>query len=146
MSSKESAIPAIIHVSREAFRMYSSLSRRTNRPEASAEEEGERVERKQRPFKDYEQAFFLAAALGIIDGSKMKIEGDKEQLLRTEFLKNDDNYKPMRQLIRSKYDVKDDREVLELMTEFAEHGIRELHATYQKTNSIDFFQIAERVE
>ncbi|SRR6266550_5299571 len=143
MSGKE---PAIVFVSREAFRMYKSLSRRTNRPGENDEEEGERIDRKQRPFKDYEQAFFLAAALGIIDESKMPIEGDKAQLLRTEFLKNDDNFKPMRQLIRSKYDVKDDKEVFELMTQFAEHGIRELHATYQKTGSIDFFQIAERIE
>src|SRR5437667_5289773 len=98
MSAKE---PAIIFVSREAFRMYSSLSRRTNKPEQNDEDKGERIDRKERPFKDYEQAFFLAAALGIIDESKMPIEGDKEQLLRTEFLKNDENFKPMRQLIRS---------------------------------------------
>ncbi len=143
MSAKE---PAIIHVSREAFRMYSSLSRRTNKPGQIDEDQGERIERKQRPFKDYEQAFFLAAALGIIDEAKRPVEGEREQLLRTEFLKNDENFKPMRQLIRSKYDVKDDREVFDLMTQFAEHGIRELHATYQKTGSIDFFQIAERVE
>jgi len=75
----------------------------------------------------------------------MQVEGERAQLLRLEFLKNSKNYLPFRQLIKSKFDAKDDRAMIELMVQYAESGVRELYGMYQKTGIIDFYAISQRV-
>ena len=104
------------------------------------------TDKKERPFSSSVQALYLAVALGMINDAKMEVQGEKAQLLRLELLKSSKNFNPFRQLIRSKFDIKDDRGMIDMMVQFAEAGVRELYDMYQKTGKIDFYKLSQRVE
>jgi len=99
-----------------------------------------------RPFGSSLPAFYLAVALGITSDAKLEIQGEKAQLLRLDLLKSSKHFHSFRQLIKSKWDAKDDRAVVDMMVEFAEAGVRELFSMYQKTGTIDFYKISQKVE
>jgi hypothetical protein len=142
----EPSAPIAVRGSKDGFRMLKSMCQTGSEEN---EDPTERSERKERPFTTYVQAFFLGVALGLRNNAKMQAQEEKSPMtewIRTEFLRSSKNFNPFRQLVKSKFDVKDDREVLELMVQFAESGLRELYDVYQKTGSIDFFQIASRMD
>jgi hypothetical protein len=143
----ERTLPRIIYVSKEAYRIYRTLCSEPVELEEQGGREISNIEkRKDTPFSSNVPAFFLAAALGIINEKRLQVGEDRAQLLRTEYIVNNDNYKPFRQLIRSKHDVKDDREFLDILVEYSEAGIRELYEIYRKTGKIDFRQLERLVK
>ena len=64
-----------------------------------------------KPFSILTQAFLVATALGIIRDKRLK-PVDSAQLIRGESLRRDRNYECFKQLIKSKYEVKTEAEIL----------------------------------
>jgi hypothetical protein len=134
--SKERA-PVILMCTVEAFRMYNTLC-------AGAKDETgqdkERRKAKETIFSSRTPAFFLSAAIGIMNDKTGKVEKEKE-LTRREFIVNHSNFDAFSQLIKSKFDLKTEQEVVDKLLEFQEAGIRELYDEYHKIGKIDFLQI-----
>jgi hypothetical protein len=65
------------------------------------------------------------------------------QLLRGEYLRNNRNYTHFAQLIKSLFGSKTDHDVVELMVEFSEVGVRELYDEYHKTGNINFARLSK---
>lgn len=128
----------IILVSKESFRMYNAMC---------PEESGKKKSKKRREwiFSTRTPAFFLAAALGIIN-VKIKEVKKERQLTRREYIVNHKNFEAFNQLLKSKYNLKTEREVIEKLTEFAEAGINDLYDEYHKTGKINFLQIYRNVK
>jgi len=94
-------------------------------------------------FQTTTQAFLIAVSIGIIREKKIKIEEEKHQLIRGEFLRKDKNYKYFKQLIKSKFGVKTEHEIVDFLVQFSEFGVRELYNEYHKTGDIDFVRLAK---
>ncbi|MGA3059000.1 MAG: hypothetical protein ABSD92_01380 [Candidatus Bathyarchaeia archaeon] len=136
MSKDECAAPAILMCSEEAFRMYTTLC-------AGAKEEKEdnkRRKTKEKAFSSRTPAFFLAAAIGIVNEKSFVAKREKE-LTRREYILDHSNFGPFEQLIKSKYDLKTESEIVNKLLEFQEYGIRELYDEYHKLGKINFLRI-----
>jgi hypothetical protein len=124
--------------------MFTSMCRRTSR---EAEEDSQAKEKKEKdvrdkPFSILTQAFLVATALGIVRDEKLK-PVDSAQLIRGDYLRRDKNYECFRQLIKSRYDVKTEAEVADIMVQFAEAGVNELYDEFHKTGEIDFVRLSK---
>lgn len=95
-----------------------------------------------KPFAIMAQALLLAMALGIAMNDKRSPKERKQWLTRGEYIANTEGYKAIRQLLKSKYDLKSDKEVFDASLEYAEAGVRELFDEYKKTKDIDFLRIS----
>jgi hypothetical protein len=134
--SKERA-PIVLLCTAEAFRMYNTFCA------GAKEETGQEKKRKKAKetvFSSRTPAFFLAAAIGIINDKTGEVKKEK-MLTRREFIVNHANYDPFSQLVKSKYDVKTEQEIVDKLLEFQEAGIRELYDEFHKTGTIDFLRI-----
>ena len=110
---------------------------------AIAKEDDRETERgPDKPFSTISQAFLFAAALGIVTDSKKVTKEKKHWLTRSEYFASTDRFKAMSQLIKSKFDAKTEREVVDIMIDFAEAGVRELYNEYTKTGEIDMVRIS----
>jgi hypothetical protein len=129
MSAK--GLPSVIQSSEDAYRMYKALS------EESAAEG--RSRKKEPVFPSYVHAFLTSAALGILSNSRQPKGNQTHQLIRGEYLKP--HYEPYRQLVKSKFNSATDKEVLEILIEFSEAGIRMLFDEFKKTGKINFVKL-----
>jgi hypothetical protein len=99
-------LPTTINVSKNAYRMFASMCRKTSHEsEERSEVKGRTGKSSDKPFSSLPQAFLVAAALGIIRDKKLKPE-DSAQLIRGEYLRKDKNYEPFKQLIKSKFSAR----------------------------------------
>lgn len=145
-----SEIPTIIEVSKDAYRMYRAMCKGESEegsntasqttPAKEKERKGGRTPSK--AFPGYTQAFLVAAALGIVKDKRSNLGKDAE-LIRGEYLRNNKNYEVFKQLIKSKCKVKTDNEVVDLMVQFSEFGVRELYDEFHKTGDIDFVRLSK---
>jgi hypothetical protein len=123
--------------SSEALRMYNVLC-------AGSKEENDTGEKhkknKIREFSSRTPAFFLAAAIGIVNDRTGTSSKEKE-LTRREYIVEHANFDPFAQLLKSKYNLKSEQEVLDKLLEFQEFGIRELYDELHKSGKIDFLRI-----
>ena len=146
-----SEIPTVIEVSKEAYRMYRAMCRGESeeddaiqQPIASTATKKKRITRfPNKVFPGNTQAFLVAASLGIINNKKERPGKDTEQLIRGEYLRTNKNYEVFRQLIKSRYKVQTDREIIDLIVEFSEFGVRELYNEFHKTGDIDFVKLSK---
>lgn len=128
-------LPKVISLSSDAVKMFRAV--------AKEETGGESESNIDKPFATISQAFLCAAALGIVTNSRREVKEKKQWLTRREYFEDKDAYKSLRQLLRSKFDLKTEREVLDLVIAYAEGGIRELYDEYRKTGEIDFLRISK---
>jgi hypothetical protein len=98
------------------------------------------TEKKDLPFSNYPQAFLLSVSIGIVNDERLKVDGDKHWLIRSEYI--NPYFDVYRQLLRSKYGLASDKEIVETMVEFAESGVRKLFEEFRKTGSIDFAKLS----
>jgi hypothetical protein len=134
--SKEESGYTVLWCSDEVFRMYNLLC-------AGSREEHEDTKSKkskQKEFSSRTPAFFLAAAIGIMNDRVGIVKGEK-QLTRREYIVNHANFAPFAQLLKTKFNLKTDQEILNKLQEFQEVGIRELYDEYHKTGRINFLRI-----
>jgi len=94
-------------------------------------------------FSNATQAFLVAVAIGIIRNKKERVPEDTAQLIRGEYLRKDKNYNYFKRLIKSKFDARTDHEIVDLMVQFSEVGVRELYDEYHKTGDIDFVRLSK---
>jgi len=136
--SKERA-PTVLMCPAETLRMYNVLCARSK--EGNGGEKG-RKKTKEAAFSSRTPAFFLAAAIGIINNRAggTKREGMRAELTRREFIVNHTSFTPFSQLLKSKYELKTEQEIIDKLLEFQEFGIRELYDEYHKTGKIDFLR------
>ena len=129
---------AIIMCPTETFRIYNALC---------TEESGRKRRNKKREwvFSSRTPAFFLAAAIGIANDKTREVKKEK-QLTRREYVVNHRCFEPFSQLIKSKFDLRTEQEIIDKLVEFQEAGIRELHDEYHKTGKIDFLRIYRDVK
>jgi hypothetical protein len=140
---KVTELPVTISVSKNAYRMATSMCRRTSHEgEESDKKEKSGKAAHEKPFSTLTQVFLIATALGIIRDKHPK-PVDSAQLIRGEALRRDKNYECFKQLIKSKCDVKTEAEVANLMAQFAEYGITELYDEFHKTGEIDFVRLSK---
>ena len=136
-------LPTTISVSRNAYRMFTSMCRRTSHEsEERSEVKGKTRKSGDKPFSSLPQAFLVAVALGIIRDKKLK-PTDLAQLIRGEYLRKDKNYESFKQLIKSKFDAKTELDVVNLMAQFAEFGVTELYDEFHKTGDVDFVRLSK---
>jgi hypothetical protein len=129
----------IIMCSTETFRMYNALC-----TENSGQKK-KRTGKREWVFSSRTPAFFLAAAIGIVNDKT--VEGKKEkQLTRREYIVNHRCFEAFSQLIKSKFNLKTEQETIDKLVGFQEAGIRELHDEYHKTGKIDFLRIYRDVK
>ena len=121
-------------MSSEAVRMFRAMAKEESNPESDKEPS--------KPFSSYVQAFLLATALGVVNESRKTPKEKKQWIIRGEYLSSTDGYRAIRQLLKSKLNLKTDREVISAMVEYAESGVRELYNEYSKTGDIDFLKIS----
>lgn len=126
--------PIVLMCSIETFRMYNTLCTEENG------EEKRRKKVKESVFSSRTPAFFLAAAIGIVSDKTRAVKKEK-QLTRREYVINHKSFEPFSQLIKSKYDLKTEQEIIDKLLEFQEAGIRELYDEHHKTGEIDFLRI-----
>ncbi len=137
-------LPTTISVSKDAYRMFASMCRKTSHEiEEKQEGKGKTGKNTEKPFSSLAQAFLVAAAIGVIREKKLK-PADSAQLIRGEYLRKDKNYEPFKQLIKSKFDAKTDNDVANLIAQFAEFGITELYDEFHKTGDIDFVRLSKQ--
>ncbi len=137
-------LPAIIHSSKEAYRMYRALCEGSTEDEEKDAKTHPRNKRaKGKVFSNNTQAFLVATAIGLVKGKRLKLGEEQAQLIRGEYLRNNKNYDAFKQLLKSKFDVKTEREIADLMVEFSECGVRELYDEYHKTGDIDFVELSK---
>ena len=130
---------AIIMCPTETFRIYNVLC---------TEEGGKqrrRTKKREWVFSSRTPAFFLAAAIGIANDKTREAKREK-QLTRREYVVNHRCFEPFSQLIKSKFDLKTEQEIIDKLVEFQEIGIRELYDEYHKTGKIDFLRIYREVK
>ncbi len=132
MSKERAAI--VLMCSTETFRMYNTLCSEENEMEKRLKK------RKESVFSSRTPAFFLAAAIGVVNNITAEVKKEK-QLTRREYIVNHKSFEPFSQLIKSKYDVKTEQEIIDKLLGFQEAGIRELYDEYHKTGKIDFLRI-----
>lgn len=126
--------PAIIKCTTETFRMYNAMC---------SEDGGRKKKRKKKRewvFSSRTPAFFLGAAIGIINGKTGEVKKEKE-LTRREYIVNHKSFEPFAQLIKSKFDLKTEEEIIDKLVAFQEAGIKELYDEYHKTGKIDFLRV-----
>lgn len=145
-------IPTIIEVSKEAYRMYRAMCK------GEADEGDEMAsptaisKRKKsgralnKIFPGNTQAFLLATAIGMLQSEKKNPGKDTAELIRGEYLRNNKNFDVFKQLVKSKYGTKTDHEVVDLMVQFSEFGVRELYDEFRKTGDIDFARLSKSAE
>lgn len=136
-------LPTTINVSKNAYRMFTSMCKRTSHDDDNQQEKEKVVkDSREKPFSILPQAFLVAVAIGIIHDKKLK-PSDSAQLIRGESLRRDKSYEPFKQLIKSKYDAKNDSDVANLMAQFAEYGVTELYNEFHKTGTLDFIRLSK---
>lgn len=124
--------------------MFSSMCRST----AHGSEEISKTKTKNvknvrdKPFSILTQAFLIAVAIGLQSDRKLK-PYDSAQLIRGESLRRDKNYDSFKQLIKAKFGAKTDSDVVNLMVQFAEFGVKELYNEFHKTGDIDFIRLSK---
>lgn len=136
--SKEESAPQILMCSDEAFRLYNALC--AGAKEGKEQENKRRKSKEKFEFSSRTPAFFLAAALGIVNDMTGVAKKDKE-LTRREYILDHPNFGPFKQLLKSRYNLKTEYEIVNKLLEFQEYGIRELYNEYHKTGRIDFLRI-----
>jgi hypothetical protein len=94
-------------------------------------------------FSNATQAFLVAVAIGILRNKKERVTEDMAQLIRGEYLRKDKNYNYLKRLIKSKFDARTDHEIVDLMIQFSEVGVRELYDEYHKTGDLDFVRLSK---
>lgn len=97
-----------------------------------------------KPFRNYAQAFLVAATIGILSEKKLIPNEKKHWLFRGEYLVHAKSYNPVKQLLKAKYGLKTDREVIELLIAYAEAGVRELFDEYKTIGDINFLSLSRR--
>ena len=124
----------VLTCSKEAFRIYDVLCK-------SEETEGKRTKKgRENIFSSRTPAFFLAVAIGLLRG-KQGFKEKEKQLTRRDYIINHPNFAPFEQLIKIKYNLKSQKDVVDEMLKFQEMGIRELYDEYHKTGRIDFLRL-----
>lgn len=91
-------------------------------------------------FPDYVRAFLLSVAWGVVNNARQAPGESKHWVIRTAYLTP--YYEPYRQMIKSKFGLSTEREILDLMVEFAEAGVRALYDEFKKTGQIDFVRLS----
>jgi len=121
------------------------MCRRTEEGEVTSESKTRKVGKGggEKVFSNATQAFLVAVAMGIIRNRKERVTEDTAQLIRGEYLRKDKNYNYFKRLIKSKFDAKTDHEIVDLMVQFSEVGVRELYDEYHKTGDIDFVRLSK---
>jgi hypothetical protein len=141
MSTKDS-LPSVINVSVEAYRMFRAMCQETITDDKKISGSKSRLSTSEKPFSTYVQAMLVAAALGLAKGERTPVGQERNWIIRGEYLRNNKNYKPFRQLLRAKFQLRTEHEVIDAFVEFAETGVRELYAEYSSTGKIDFLRLA----
>jgi hypothetical protein len=96
-------------------------------------------------FSDTVQAFYVAAVVGHFkqEGKRPKIEGKAKEglilLQHWERQEKKDLRKALTFLVKLEYGAKDPKEVLQIVAELAEVGIREIKDKVVQTGDTDFF-------
>jgi len=140
-------IPSLVYVSTESYRMYRAMCKEIKVDEADKTDSQKlSLKPKELPFSRYVQAYLFAAAIGLRNDRKLSITDKKRWLIRGEYLSRDANYEKFRQLIKSIHSPLSEAELVGLLTEYAEVGVRELYDEYSKTGKIDFARFSESVE
>ncbi len=140
-----SSLPTIISVSKDAYRMYRAMCEGPEESQPDPEEKSQKRAKKihERVFSSNTQAFLVAVAIGILRNQKRSLGDSPEQLIRGEYLRRDKNYEAFRRLIKSKCDVQTEHQIVDLMVQFSEVGVRELYDEYHKTGDIDFVRLSK---
>lgn len=140
MSSKDS-LPSVIYVSLEAYRMFKAMCQETETYDKGAPGRKKGSSISEKPFSTYVQAMLVAAALGLVKDERTPIGQEKNWIIRGEYLRNNKNYQPFRQLLRAKFQLETEHEVINALVEFAETGVRELYREYSSTGKVDFLRL-----
>ncbi len=135
----ETRAKMIIMCPTETFRIYNSICTENGGKKRRATKKRECV------FSSRTPAFFLAAAIGIASDKTGEVKREK-QLTRREYVVNHRCFESFSQLIKCKFDLKTEQEIIDKLVEFQEAGIRELHDEYIKTGKVDFLRIYREVK
>jgi len=125
----------IITCSTDTFRMFIALCK----------SDDDEKDKKTTIFSTRTPAFFLAAAIGIINNKSKNYSTDK-QLTRREYIIGNENYTAFELLIRARHALKTEQDIITKLAEYAEYGISELYDEYHKTGDIDFVRISRHVK
>lgn len=137
-------LPTTISVSKSAYRMFKSMYKGADESEPALDS-GKKYRKTvtEKVFSNATQAFLVAVAIGLLKNKKQRNTEDTAQLIRGEYLRKDKNYNYLKQLIKSKFNVCTDHEIVDLMIQFSEVGVRELYEEFHKTGDIDFVRLSK---
>jgi hypothetical protein len=96
--------------------------------------------KKEAVFDNYGQAFLLSIAIGISHDQKLPVGDDRHWLVRAEYIAG--YYEPYRQLLKSMFPHSTDEQIVQMMVEFSEAGVRSLFEEFRKTGTIDFARLS----
>ncbi len=137
-------LPTTISVSKSAYRMFKSMYKGAEESEAASGSKKKRGKTApEKVFSNATQAFLVAVAVGLLKNKKQRHTEDTAQLIRGEYLRKDKNFNYFKQLIKSKFNACTDHEIVDLMIQFSEVGVRELYDEYHKTGDIDFVRLSK---
>ena len=128
----------IIHGSKDAHMMVRAMCGESYSNEKKIEKKT-----KEPIFTSHSQLLYLSAALGLIIEKKLESPDKKAELVRYEYLTSNKNWIPFVTLIKAKFDLTNDKEIVDLFIQYAEAGIRILYNEYRKTGQIDFLQLSK---
>lgn len=129
--------PRIIQCSKENFRIYNTLCK--------SDEDKKSKDKKEKIFATRTPAIFLAAAIGI-DNNQTKQVVRERQLTRREYLIGNENYSVFEAILKSKFSITTEQEIIEKIMEFAAFGIEILYNEYHKTGEINFVEMTRDIK
>jgi len=130
--SEKTGLPKLVLVSTEAYRMFKTMCRE--------EEDDNPKGRKEADFDNYGQAFLLSVALGISRDERFPVGEDRHWLVRSEYIAG--HYEPYRQLLKSRFPSSTPEQIVQIMVEYSEAGVRSLFDEFKKTRTIDFARLS----
>lgn len=137
-----------IYASTEAIKLYDALCKKRHDESARAEElEQRRIEL----FSDTPQAFFVAAVVGHLlqRGERYLLTNKthKELISRDQWERPDREQlrKAFTYMVKLEYHVSEAEEVLQVVAELAERGIRHISDTASKTGGFEFTELLDKM-
>ena len=126
----------IIKGSKEAYQMMGAMCVKQSQSKEQKKEE-------KKIFSSHSQVLYLAAAIGLRNGKKLESADKKGELVKLDYLMLNDNWNAFMTLIKAKFDLTNEEEILDLFIQYFESGIRELYREYRKTGQIDFVRLSK---
>ena len=137
-------MPSLVYVSPDAYRMFKAMCKEEKVDEEKEGETSATKKPKDLPFTRYVQAFLFAAAIGVGTGERTPPGDKKRWVIRGEYLNREVNYGKFKQLIKSLHNPSSEAELVGILAEYAEAGVRDVYNEFNTTGKINFIRYAQQ--